>query len=72
MGTSERVAAMFPIYEAADSDTARLKENFRSIAETLCAAQENATTDYAKRSFAEALTQLETASMFAVKGLHQG
>jgi two-component sensor histidine kinase len=70
--TQERVQAMFPIYEDPTSQTAMMKQDFANIATRLISLQGRARTAHGKRSLAEALTLLETASMFAVKALHQG
>lgn len=67
-----KIDAMFPMHRADIPETMALKGDFRSLAGQLMARQEAATTGHAKRSFAEALTLLETASMFAVKAVHQG
>ena len=66
-----RLRAMFPIYENPSTPTAVLKEEFRALAHKLMIQQDTAENPAAIRSFAEALTCLETASMYAVKGLHQ-
>ena len=67
-----KINAMFPQYEDPTSPQFALKGDFRSLAGHLMEMQEAAKTGHAKRSLAEALTLLETASMFAVKALHQG
>ena len=69
---AEKVEALFPIYEAPDTATATLKRGFQRMAFNLLSIQDRATTGHAKRSAAEALTLLETASMVAVKAIHQG
>jgi len=69
---NERTKALFPIYEAPDSESAVLKEQYQQIALKLLRMQDRMQTPYAKRSLAESLTLLETSSMFAVKSIHQG
>jgi len=68
----EKAAKLFPIYEAADTQTARVKSFFRELACGILDIQRNAKTPEAKRSASIALTELETASMYAVKAIHQG
>ena len=68
----EKLDAMFPIYEKPESETAAIKRDFRRIAANLLGKQSGLQTGHAKRSIAEALTLLETASMFVVKAVHQG
>lgn len=68
----KRVEALFPIYEAPEKATAVMKTRFRALALAVLDVARNATTPEAKRSAALALTEIETASMYAVKALHQG
>jgi hypothetical protein len=68
----EKIDAAFPLYEKEGTPTHTVKLKFRGVAADLLMDQARATTGHAKRSLAEALTLLETASMFAVKALHQG
>lgn len=67
-----RVEKLFPIYEDPTAPTALLKARFRETAMAVLAIARAATTPEAKRSTALALTEIETASMYAVKALHQG
>lgn len=66
------VQARFPIYEDGDSPTAIVKRRFQDVARQLILLRDKATTPHAGRSASVALTELETASMYAVKALHQG
>ena len=68
----EKIDAMFPMHAGDNPDSMALKGDFRSLAGQLMARQETAQSQAAKRSLAEALTLLETASMYAVKAVHQG
>lgn len=68
----DRIAAMFPIYEKPETPTAVLKLAFRELAAQILTTQNESQTQAAKRSCSLALTELETASMYAVKALHQG
>lgn len=71
-GHREKVEAMFPIYEKSDSPTAEIKRGFQRIAYRLLQIQDATTSQAAKRSVSLALTEIETASMYAVKAVHQG
>lgn len=68
----EKIDTMFPMHAGDEPETMALKGDFRSLAGQLMAKQESVESPAAKRSLAEALTLLETASMFAVKAVHQG
>ena len=68
----QKIAEMFPLYEKPDQPTYALKLKFRNLAAELLLKQRDATSQAAKRSISLALTELETASMYAVKAVHQG
>ena len=65
--------AMFPMHAGDNEKTTAIKGNIRSVAGFLCALRADpATSPAAKRSLSLALTELETASMYAVKSANQG
>ena len=63
---------MFSIYEKPDSATYPIKTKFRNLAAELLTAQKRYSSPAAKRSVSLALTEIETACMYAVKAVHQG
>jgi hypothetical protein len=68
----KKIDAAFPIYEVQDSPIADMKRAFRAVAIRVLEIQRESKSPDAKRSAAVAFTELETASMFAVKAIHQG
>lgn len=68
----EKLDAAFPLYEKEGTPTHTVKLKFRGIAADLLMDQASVKTGHAKRSISVALTELETACMYAVKALHQG
>jgi len=68
----EKLDAMFPLYEKPEAPSYRIEEQFRGLAANLLMDQAGAKTAHAKRSLSLALTEIETACMYAVKAVHQG